>query len=240
MDKERKTSTDKESQTSADKERRGIRLILLGPPGSGKGSQSSRILQHYGGCYLATGDILREAIRNGTELGKKAKAIIDRGELVPDDVMVNLIKENIKSPQCQQGFVLDGFPRTIPQAEKLDALLREQNVKLDKVLEFKVKEDLLFERITGRLVHPRSGRVYHTKYNPPKVPMKDDMTGEPLIQRSDDTAEVLKKRLETYKKNTAPLIEYYRKQNLLAVVNAEKSIDEVWNDISNILRNNKL
>ena len=182
-----------------------MRLILLGAPGAGKGTQATFICQKYGIPQISTGDMLRAAIAAGTELGKQAKAVIDRGELVSDDIIIGLVKERIAQPDCANGFLFDGFPRTIPQADAMKAA----GVKLDYVLEIDVPFDAIIERMSGRRWHPASGRTYHVKFNPPKVAGKDDVTGEDLIQREDDKEETVKKRLQVYSDQTRPLVDYY-------------------------------
>ena len=153
----------------------GIRVVLMGPPGSGKGTQAPKLVEKYCVCHLSTGDMLRAAVKAQTPLGKQAKDIMDAGQLVPDDLVVNLISENLDQPACQRGFVLDGFPRTVPQAEKLDEMLANRNSQLDQAIEFSIDDALLVRRVTGRLVHPASGRSYHTEFNPPKKAMTDDV-----------------------------------------------------------------
>lgn len=184
-------------------------IVLIGPPGSGKGTQAPRIRDDLCLCHLATGDMLRDAIAAGTELGLKAKSIMDRGELVPDEVVIGLIDDASKNPECERGLLLDGFPRTAVQAEKLDSMLGSRGQKINKAIEFKVNDDILVERVEGRRIHPASGRSYHVKFNPPKVEGKDDFTGEALIQRKDDNAEVLRKRMQAYHTQTAPILAYY-------------------------------
>ncbi|MBA0863901.1 hypothetical protein Goshw_027164 [Gossypium schwendimanii] len=181
------------------------RLILIGPPGSGKGTQSPIIKDEHCLCHLATGDMLRAAVSAKTPLGIKAKEAMDKGELVSDDLVVGIIDEVMKKPSCKKGFILDGFPRTVAQAQKLDEMLERQGVKIDKVLDFAIDDAVLEERISGRWIHPASGRSYHTKFAPPRVPGVDDVTGEPLIQRKDDTAAVLKSRLESFHRQTQPV-----------------------------------
>jgi len=179
-------------------EKPALNIVLIGPPGSGKGTQAPKIKDDLCLCHLATGDMLRDAVAAGTELGKQAKAIMDRGDLVSDEIVIGLIDDAMKQPECERGILLDGFPRTNIQAEKLDDMLNSKQKKIDRVLEFKVNDDILIERIEGRRVHVASGRSYHVKFNPPRVENVDDITGEPLIQRKDDNAEVLKKRMGNY------------------------------------------
>ncbi|MCY9845367.1 adenylate kinase [Vibrio caribbeanicus] len=185
-----------------------MRIILLGAPGAGKGTQAQFIMEKYGIPQISTGDMLRAAIKAGTELGKKAKAVIDAGQLVSDDIILGLIKERIAQDDCVKGFLLDGFPRTIPQADGLKAM----DVNVDYVIEFDVADDVIVERMAGRRAHLASGRTYHTVYNPPKVEGKDDITGEDLVVRDDDKEETVRARLGVYHDQTAPLIEYYGKE----------------------------
>jgi adenylate kinase len=182
-----------------------MRLILLGAPGAGKGTQAAFICQKYGIPQISTGDMLRAAVKAGTPLGLQAKAVMDSGALVSDDIIIGLVQERIAKSDCANGFLFDGFPRTIPQADAMKAA----GVKLDYVLEIDVPFDAIIERMSGRRSHPASGRTYHVKFNPPKVPGKDDVTGEPLIQRDDDKEETVKKRLEVYSAQTRPLVDYY-------------------------------
>uniref|UniRef100_G3MPK9 Adenylate kinase active site lid domain-containing protein n=1 Tax=Amblyomma maculatum TaxID=34609 RepID=G3MPK9_AMBMU len=207
------------------------RLILVGPPGSGKGTQSPIIKDEYCLCHLATGDMLRAAVAAKTPLGIKAKEAMDKGDLVSDDLVVGIIDEAMRKPSCQKGFILDGFPRTVVQAEKLDEMLKKQGAKINKVLNFAIDDAILEERITGRWIHPSSGRTYHSKFAPPKTPGIDDVTGEPLIQRKDDTAAVLKSRLEAFHKQTQPVIDYYSKRGIVAQLTAEKPPKEVTAEV---------
>eukprot|EP00695_Tsukubamonas_globosa_P004010 TRINITY_DN973_c0_g1_i1.p1 TRINITY_DN973_c0_g1~~TRINITY_DN973_c0_g1_i1.p1 ORF type:complete len:253 (-),score=113.94 TRINITY_DN973_c0_g1_i1:67-825(-) len=213
-----------------------LRVIFLGPPGSGKGTQAPRLKDQYGINHLATGDMLRAAVREGTELGRKAKDVMARGELVSDDLVIGIIRDTFAKPENSNGFILDGFPRTIPQAEKLDEMLSQQGNSLDKVILFDVRDDTVVIRNAGRLTHPTSGRSYHAVFNPPKVAGVDDITGEPLVQRDDDREEVVRKRLVAYHKSTDPLVDYYRQKGILAVIDAEKPINEVTASLEEILK----
>jgi|TARA_B100000519_G_scaffold184632_1_gene179169 adenylate kinase len=211
-------------------------LVLVGPPGSGKGTQAPIIKEQYNLCHLATGDLLRAAIKSGSEMGKMAKKVIDAGALVSDDIVVGIVKENVKTPDCKNGFILDGFPRTVKQAEALDAMLKSESLgKIDQVIEFKVPDEVLVERICGRLIHQASGRSYHVKFHPPKVAMKDDVTGEPLMKRSDDTEEALRKRLVAFHSQTKPVVDYYSKQGLYAPIDANQKADTVKAAIAKIV-----
>ena len=182
-----------------------MRLILLGAPGAGKGTQASFICQHHGIPQISTGDMLRAAVKAGTAMGLAAKKVMDSGGLVGDDIIIGLVKERIAQPDCAKGFLFDGFPRTIPQADAM----KQAGVKLDVVLEIDVPFDAIIERMSGRRVHVASGRTYHVQFNPPKVEGIDDLTGEALIQRDDDKEETVKKRLEVYSDQTRPLVNYY-------------------------------
>lgn len=182
-----------------------MRLILLGAPGAGKGTQASFICKHYGIPQISTGDMLRAAVKAGTAMGLAAKKVMDSGGLVGDDIIIGLVKERIAQPDCAKGFLFDGFPRTIPQADAM----KQAGVKLDCVLEIDVPFDAIIERMSGRRVHVTSGRTYHVRFNPPKVEGIDDATGEALIQRDDDKEETVKKRLEVYSAQTRPLVNYY-------------------------------
>ena len=182
-----------------------MRLILLGAPGAGKGTQAAFITQKYGIPQISTGDMLRAAVKAGTPLGLQAKGVMESGGLVSDELIINLVKERIAQPDCVNGFLFDGFPRTLPQAEAM----KQAGVKLDYVLEIDVPFDAIIERMSGRRSHPASGRTYHVKFNPPKAEGRDDLTGEPLVQRDDDKEETVRKRLQVYNDQTRPLVSYY-------------------------------
>ncbi|HZR02291.1 MAG TPA: adenylate kinase [Burkholderiales bacterium] len=182
-----------------------MRLILLGPPGAGKGTQAGAITQKYGIPQISTGDMLRAAVRAGTPMGLEAKKYMDAGALVPDDVIIGLVKARIQQPDCARGFLFDGFPRTIRQAEAM----KEAGVDLDYVVEIDVEDEEIVRRLSGRRVHPASGRTYHVLFQPPRVEDKDDVTDEPLIQRDDDREETVLKRLQVYHSQTKPLVDYY-------------------------------
>ncbi len=197
-----------------------MRLILLGGPGAGKGTQAKFITEKYGIPQISTGDMLRQAIKEGTQLGLEAKKYMDAGELVPDDVIIGLVKERIKQPDCEKGFLFDGFPRTIPQAEAM----KDAGVQIDYVVEIAVPDEEIIKRMSGRRVHLPSGRTYHVVFNPPKVEGKDDVTGEPLVQRDDDKEETVKKRLEIYHAQTEPLVDFYKKWEASGDANAPKYV----------------
>jgi adenylate kinase len=182
-----------------------MRLILLGLPGAGKGTQAQFLTERFGIPQISTGDMLRNEIRAGSALGRQAKAYMDRGELVPDDLVIALVKERVRQPDCAKGYLFDGFPRTIEQADAM----RREGVKIDFVIEIEVADEEILRRMSGRRVHPGSGRTYHVEFNPPKVEGKDDVTGEPLVQRPDDREETVRRRIATYHAVTKPLINYY-------------------------------
>ncbi|KAK9893426.1 adenylate kinase [Cystobasidium minutum MCA 4210] len=215
-------------------------LLLMGPPGSGKGTQAPRLKEKYCLCHLATGDMLRAEVSQGTELGVQAKKIMDQGGLVSDEIVVGMIKNQLEgNKECEKGFILDGFPRTVVQAEKLDEMLASKSKKVDHALQLLISDNILVSRITGRLIHPSSGRTYHKEFAPPKVAGKDDVTGEPLIQRADDNAETLKKRLETYHKQTDPVAGYYKKKGVWDGIDAAQSPAVVWEKLQGIIENAK-
>ncbi|HWK60923.1 MAG TPA: adenylate kinase [Eoetvoesiella sp.] len=217
-----------------------MRLILLGPPGAGKGTQAAFITQKFGIPQISTGDMLRAAVKAQTPLGIEAKKIMDAGGLVSDDIIIGLVHDRLKQPDCEQGYLFDGFPRTIPQADALKAA----DIALDYVVEIVVPEDNIIERMSGRRVHPASGRSYHVKFNPPKAPDTDDVTGEPLVQRDDDREETVRHRLAVYQEQTRPLVDYYMswaaskdsKAPAFRQVAGVGSVDEIQERIAQALR----
>lgn len=197
-----------------------MRIILLGAPGAGKGTQATFIKQHFNIPQISTGDMLRAAVKAGTPLGLEAKSYMDSGGLVPDAVIIGLVSERIKEADCKNGFLFDGFPRTIPQADAM----KEAGVMIDYVVEIDVPDHAIVERMSGRRSHPESGRTYHVKFNPPKVAGKDDITGEDLVQREDDKEETVKKRLDVYHDQTKPLVDYYANWASSGVAGAPKHV----------------
>jgi len=216
-----------------------LNVVFIGPPGSGKGTQAENLKKDYTVCHLSTGDMLRDLVNRGTDLGKKAKVIMDKGALVPDEIMITMIKDSLSTPECKDGFILDGFPRTVVQAQKLDEMLQDQKRKLNSAFEFAIEDSLLLKRISGRRIHPASGRVYNVHFHPPKVFGIDDVSKEPLIQRSDDNEETLKKRLETYHKNTGPVVAHYQKQGVLLTLDASQSADKVYSQMKSFINRKK-
>lgn len=212
-----------------------MNLILLGAPGSGKGTQAKILTDKYAIPQISTGDILREAVKNGTEMGLKAKAAMDKGELVSDEVILGIIKDRLAKEDCQKGFILDGFPRTIPQAEALEVLLKEINKTLNAVLSFNVNDEDLFVRLTGRKVCKGCGASFHVKFNPPKKDDVCDYCGGELIVRKDDAPETVRNRLDVYKKQTEPLIAFYKNKGSFVDINAEQEIDKISKDIFAVL-----
>lgn len=208
-----------------------MRAVLLGPPGAGKGTQAVRLVEKYGVPQISTGDIFRKNIKEGTELGKKAQEYMNAGQLVPDELVVDLVKDRLMQDDCADGYLLDGFPRTIFQAEELDKFLAENGQELDAVINFEVGHDALIERLTGRRVCKKCGAGYHIKNIPPKVEGICDKCGGELEQRKDDTVETAENRIVVYNESTAPLIGYYSKTGALKNFNAEKDPDEVFEEI---------
>jgi adenylate kinase len=212
-----------------------MNLIFLGPPGAGKGTQAVKLSKQFNICHVSTGEIFRQAIADGTELGKKAKAYMDKGELVPDELVIALVERYLSNPNCREGFLLDGFPRTTNQAIKLDEILERQKWRLDAVVNFQASKQELIERMTGRLSCSACGKIYHVKHNPPSRPGYCDDCGGLLSHRSDDQLETVVNRLEVYEKRTAPLIDYYLRQGIIINVEAEGSVDEVFSRLVNQL-----
>lgn len=214
-----------------------VRLVLLGPPGVGKGTQASAIVGKYNIPHISTGDIFRANIKQGTELGKKAKEYMDKGLLVPDDVVVSIVKDRLTQEDCKQGFLLDGFPRTIDQAEILSGELEEMSIKLDKVVNIYADKEILIERAIGRRICKTCGKTYHVMFNPPKEKGICDVDGGELFQREDDTIETVATRIEVYENQTSPLIEYYKEKGIILNVDGTKPIDSVFETIVNSLEN---
>lgn len=212
-----------------------MNIIIFGPPGAGKGTQAKKMVDFYGIPQISTGDILRANVREGTELGLAAKAYMDKGELVPDEVLIGIIKNRLKEEDCENGFILDGYPRTIPQADALATILDEINKPIDVVLNLEVPDEELVERISGRLMCNNCGASYHRTFNPPKKEGVCDICGGELFQRADDREEAVKNRLDVYKRQTQPLIDYYAKQGLLVFLDGTKDINEVFEDIKAVL-----
>lgn len=215
-----------------------MRLVLLGPPGVGKGTQASAIVEKYNIPHISTGDIFRANIKEGTDLGKKAKEYMDKGHLVPDDIVVSIVKDRLSKEDCKKGFLLDGFPRTINQAEILDKELTEMGIKLDKVVNIDADKEILIERAIGRRICKTCGKGYHIKFNPPKKENVCDIDGGELFQREDDTRETVSTRIEVYQKQTQPLIDYYEQKGIIINVNGTQPIAEVFETIVRALEDN--
>lgn len=212
------------------------RIIFIGAPGCGKGTQSQILKARFGFGHLSTGDMLRDAVAARTELGKKAKDIMARGELVSDDIVLGLVRDKVTHSECAKGFILDGFPRSQGQAEGLDKMTAELNCPLDLVVYFEMPDELLIERVCGRRVHLQSGRVYHVKFSPPKVEGLDDVTGEPLTHRKDDNEDTLRKRLAVFHEQTKPLVEYYERAGILRRIDAAKSAEDTTETLLSMLQ----
>jgi adenylate kinase len=213
-----------------------MNLILLGPPGAGKGTQAKRLQERYGLLQLATGDMLRAAVTSGSGLGQRVKAIMEAGRLVPDAIMIEMIADRIDQPDCATGFILDGFPRTVPQAEALDAMLTERGRALDHVILMEVDEKALVARIAGRVTCPDCGASYNERSNPPRIAGKcDNCGGADLVHRADDRPEAVKTRFEAYRNQTAPILPYYRARGILRAVDGMAPIDEVTREIERII-----
>lgn len=215
-----------------------MRLILLGPPGAGKGTQAAAIVEKYKIPHISTGDIFRYNIKQGTELGKKAKSYMDQGLLVPDEVVVEIVEDRLKKEDCTDGFLLDGFPRTVVQAEALDKALDNMGVSLNKVINIAVDKEILVDRAVGRRICKDCGATFHVKYNPSTKGDICDKCGGNLYQRDDDNEETVTKRIEVYLKETTPLTEYYNKQDKLVTIDGDRKIDEVFKDIVTALGSN--
>jgi len=212
-----------------------MNIIFLGPPGAGKGTQAKILIERYVIPQISTGDMLREHVAKGTELGVKAKEYMEKGQLVPDEIILGMVKERLSQEDAQRGFILDGFPRTVAQAEALDKILEEMGKKIEYVLALIVPDEELVTRLTGRRTCKNCGMMYHIKFKPPKVEGKCDACGGELYQRPDDNEETVRNRLKVYHDQTAPLIEYYRKKGVLFEVDGSKSIDEITQQLINIL-----
>ncbi|MBE0603661.1 MAG: adenylate kinase [Deltaproteobacteria bacterium] len=211
-------------------------IILLGPPGAGKGTQAKKLAEEFSIPQISTGDMLRAAVRNGTELGLKAKSFMDAGGLVPDEVVIGIVKERLAQPDCSKGFILDGFPRTIPQASALDRVAGELGKEIRFVLSLDVDADELMERLCGRRTCTGCGAMYHVKFNVPKAQGKCDKCGAALVQREDDKEDTIRKRLDNYNKSTAPLLDYYRGTGKIRTVMASGEIGAIYDSIVKILR----
>ncbi|MGM8216166.1 adenylate kinase [Bacillaceae bacterium W0354] len=208
-----------------------MNLILMGLPGAGKGTQAEKIVEKYAIPHISTGDMFRSAIREGTELGNKAKSYMDQGELVPDEVTIGIVKERLSKPDCNEGFLLDGFPRTVPQAEALEALLNELGTSLDYVIHVNVPKQKLVDRLTGRRICPECGSTYHVEFNPPKTEGICDHDGATLIQRDDDTESTVKNRLNVNLEQMQPLLSFYENKGYLVEIDGDQHIDEVFQQI---------
>ena len=215
--------------------KKNIHIILLGPPGCGKGTQAQKLIREFGFVQLSTGDMLRAAISKGTEIGMQAKSIIDKGELVSDEIVIGIVRDRIFSTECECGYMLDGFPRTLAQAEKLDQILSDRNQKIDVVFRLCVPDDMAIRRIAGRRFHITSGRSYNIEFNPPKIEGRDDITGEKLVQREDDKEEIVQSRLNTYHELTEPLVRYYQKQGILKAIDGTGSPENIYAEIKQTL-----
>ena len=215
--------------------KKNIHIILLGPPGCGKGTQAQKLIREFGFVQLSTGDMLRVAISKGTEIGMQAKSIIDKGELVSDEIVIGIVRDRIFSTECECGYMLDGFPRTLAQAKKLDQILSDRNQKIDVVFRLSVPDDMAIRRIAGRRFHITSGRSYNIEFNPPKIEGRDDITGEKLVQREDDKEEIVQSRLNTYHELTEPLVRYYQKQGILKAIDGAGSPEKIYAEVKQTL-----
>ena len=212
-----------------------MKLLIMGRPGAGKGTQAANIKEYYKIPHISTGDMFRAAIKNQTKLGLLAKSYMDKGQLVPDEVTIGIVQERLLEDDCKKGFLLDGFPRTIAQAEALETFLKENGIVLDAVLDVNVPAEILVRRMVGRRVCKGCGATFHVEFNAPKQEGICDVCGTPLIQRADDTYETANSRLEVYDNNTAPLLDFYNTRGLLKTVNGDQALDKVFEDIKNVL-----
>ncbi len=212
-----------------------MNIVFLGPPGAGKGTQAKRIAEKYGIPQISTGDMFREHLSKGTELGQKAKEYMDKGALVPDEIVLGMVEERLKQPDCEKGFILDGFPRTVPQAEALDKLLEKLGKKIDYAILIDVPDEELVKRLTGRRTCKKCGMMYHVMFKPPKEEGKCDVCGGELYQRADDNEETVRNRLKVYHEQTEPIIAYYEKKGVLHRIDGMGSIDEIFNRIVQVL-----
>ncbi|MCJ8009704.1 adenylate kinase [Lederbergia wuyishanensis] len=213
-----------------------MNLVLMGLPGAGKGTQADKIVEKYGVPHISTGDMFRAAMKEGTELGLKAKSFMDKGELVPDEVTIGIVRERLSKNDCENGFLLDGFPRTVAQAEALEKILAEISKKIDYVINIQVDQSILMERLTGRRICKSCGATYHLVFNPPTEPGICDRCGGELYQRQDDNAETVQNRLEVNMKQTQPLLDFYQGKGYLKNINGEQHIDQVYSDIDLLLK----
>ena len=213
-----------------------MRLLIMGRPGAGKGTQAFNIKNYYSIPHISTGDMFREAMKNGTEMGKLAQSYMEKGALVPDEVTIGIVRERLSKDDVKNGFLLDGFPRNVSQAEALDEILKENGIKLDAVLDVNVEPEILINRIVGRRICKNCGATFHVDFNKPRQEGICDNCGQPLVQRADDTIETAGSRLKVYDDSTAPVLAYYKKQNLLKTVNGDQAVDKVFEDIKAILK----
>jgi len=213
-----------------------VNLVLMGLPGAGKGTQAERIVDKYHIPHISTGDMFRAAIKEGTELGLKAKSFMDKGELVPDEVTIGIVRERLSKKDCEAGFLLDGFPRTVPQAESLEAILSDLNMQIDYCINIQVDKEILMERLTGRRICKNCGATYHLVFNPPAKPGECDRCGGELYQRADDNEETVQNRLEVNIKQTQPLLDFYEQKGYLRSINGQQEINKVFADIENLLQ----